>query len=55
MIVANSKGIKNGFPNSLRKKIKVIYPPAIIKTLKLKKVIKNIREILKQFVSVDYQ
>ena len=43
MIVVNSKGIKNGFPNSLRKKIKVIYPPAIVKTLKLKKLIKNSR------------
>ena len=41
IIIANSKGIKNGFPNILRKKIKVIYPPAIINTLKLKKLNKN--------------
>ena len=41
IIVANSKGIKNGFSNDLKKKIKVIYPPAIIKILNPKKIVKN--------------
>ncbi len=41
MIIVNSKGIKNGFPNNLKKKIKVIYPPAIIKRLKPNKFIEN--------------
>lgn len=39
-IITNSKGIKNGFSKILKKKIKVIYPPAIEKILKPKKITK---------------
>ncbi len=36
-IVANSSGIKKGFPKNLKKNVKVIYPPSITKILKRKK------------------
>ena len=43
-IIANSKGIKNGFNKSLQKKIKVVYPPSLPKIKRLRKKIyqKNI-------------
>jgi GalNAc-alpha-(1->4)-GalNAc-alpha-(1->3)-diNAcBac-PP-undecaprenol alpha-1,4-N-acetyl-D-galactosaminyltransferase len=41
VIITNSHGIKNGFPKYLRGKIKVIYPPSIIKISNLKKITQN--------------
>lgn len=37
IIITNSKGIKNGFNESLKKKIEVIYPPSLQKIKKFKK------------------
>tara|TARA_B100000941_G_scaffold109360_1_gene76629 strand:+ start:3632 stop:4732 length:1101 start_codon:yes stop_codon:yes gene_type:complete len=42
-IIANSKGIKDGFDINIKPKIRVIHPPAITKIIKPKKSVKNLK------------